>query len=230
MLVRFRLLPTLLICAGLLFTLKAVDVTLGINTVLQDARAAQKGDTETVADQVAATTPAGEGDSVASEGESETSSAEPDVDVSTEKRQSMPPLLSRSEIELLQDLSLRREQLDRRAKDLDMRERLLRATEKRLDDKIASLKNIETRIQTLVNQHDQKEKAQLDSLVKVYSNMKPKDAARIFNELELDILISVIERMQEKKVAPILAKMSSGAAKALTVELATRKKLPEFEG
>ncbi|MCZ6722083.1 MAG: hypothetical protein O7A65_11160 [Proteobacteria bacterium] len=70
----------------------------------------------------------------------------------------------------------------------------------------------------------------MGSLVKIYQNMKPKDAARIFNELDFDVLVEVLERMRETSAAPILARMDSERAKALTLELAERGRLPETAG
>ena len=78
--------------------------------------------------------------------------------------------------------------------------------------------------------NDEQQKAQIDSLVRTYSAMKPADAAKIFNTLEMDILISIIENMNPKVVAKVLAKMNTGSANNITVELATRKKLPNIEG
>lgn len=134
------------------------------------------------------------------------------------------------EIELLQRLAERREELDQRSRDMDVREKLLIATENGIDKKIESLKSIEAQIRVLVEAHDQEEKAQIDSLVKTYSAMKPADAAKIFNTLEMDILISIIEQMNPKVVAKVLAKMNTGSANNITVQLATRKKLPNIEG
>jgi len=56
----------------------------------------------------------------------------------------------------------------------------------------------------------------------MYANMKPKDAARIFDKLEMSVLISVVEQMNTKKMAPIMAKMDSKVAQRLTVHLAKR--------
>ena len=56
--------------------------------------------------------------------------------------------------------------------------------------------------------------------------MKPKDAARIFEELDMAVLLDVIERMKERKTAPILAQMNPRRAKAITLELAQRRGLP----
>ncbi len=137
---------------------------------------------------------------------------------------------TKGELELLQDLSKRRQELDARQQGLDMRERVLQVTEQRINEKLAELKTIEERIQGLLAQYDAQQEKRLSSLVKVYETMKPKDAARIFNSLDLDILIPVAERMKEAKIASILAKMSGEAAKALTVELATRREIPVPQG
>ena len=74
--------------------------------------------------------------------------------------------------------------------------------------------------------HDEETEAQMKSLVKIYEAMKPKDAARIFEQLDLVVLLDVIERMKERKTAPILANMDPERAKTITLELAQRRTLP----
>ncbi len=56
--------------------------------------------------------------------------------------------------------------------------------------------------------------------------MKPKDAARTLNELEMPTLLAVVKHMKDSRTAPIMAEMDSIKAKALTVELVTRNRLP----
>jgi flagellar motility protein MotE (MotC chaperone) len=68
--------------------------------------------------------------------------------------------------------------------------------------------------------------ARLQSLVKIYENMKPKDAARIFDQLDMDVLLDVVERMKEARVAPILALVNPQRAQDITIQLAERRKLP----
>jgi flagellar motility protein MotE (MotC chaperone) len=137
---------------------------------------------------------------------------------------------SPGEVEVLQKLAARREQLDARAGELDVRENLLKAAEKRLDEKIGKLKDLEARIQALLKQHDAEAEQKLRSLVKIYETMKPKDAAAIFEQLDIDILLDVVERMREQKMAPILANMNPVRAKEITVELAQRRTLPVSGG
>ena len=123
-------------------------------------------------------------------------------------------------------LAERRAEIDRRAAGLEQREALLEAAERRIDEKIAELQLLRKAIEDLLIRRDEQEEAQLTSLVKIYENMKPKDAARIFEELDMAVLLDVIERMKERKTAPILAQMNPRRAKAITLELAQRRGLP----
>ncbi|WP_151118894.1 MotE family protein [Hypericibacter adhaerens] len=130
---------------------------------------------------------------------------------------------SDSEIELLQDLAKRRDELDKRSTALDQREALLAATEQRMDEKLAELKAVQAQIESGLQQQKDAQDAQYKSLVKTYETMKPKDAARIFDSLEMEVLIEVAERMKEAKLAPVLAAMDATKAQAVTVELASRR-------
>lgn len=135
--------------------------------------------------------------------------------------------MSSNEIEVLQKLADRREELEQRSRELDMREGLLKAAEARIDKKITELKGLQTAIDGLIKKHNEQEEARMASLVKIYENMKPKDAARIFEQLDMPILLDVVERMSERKIAPILAEMNPAKAKSVTAELAQRRQLPQ---
>lgn len=138
-----------------------------------------------------------------------------------------PTLLTQSEIDLLQKLAERRVEIDARAKELETREALLAAAESRIDRKIQDFKALQATIESLIKTYDDQQDAKLLSLVKIYENMKPKDAARIFEELEMDVLLQVAERMKERSLAPIMAKMNPQKAREVTVELNALRKLPE---
>ena len=138
--------------------------------------------------------------------------------------------MSDAELATLQELAQRREQLDAREKELDTRAGLLAAGQKRVDEKIAELKELQATLQGLLKTYDEQETAKLKSLVKIYENMKPKDAAPIFEQLDMDTLLDIIERMSERKVAPVLAKMNPAKAKEVTDELARRHQISQAVG
>ncbi len=128
--------------------------------------------------------------------------------------------------ELLQHFAERRAEIERRTKEIEQREALLTAAEKRIDQKVQEMEKVRSDIQKLMRQGDEKQAAQLESLVKIYETMKPKEAARIFEELDMPVLLGVIERMKETKTAPILASMDPLKAKEVTSALIERRGVP----
>ncbi len=215
---RVRILPAFIIAATILFGVKIGSIWLGVeNLIIGSEAQAQTHDPVTRSSKKPEPVATGDNESGA---ESDNTEA---VDADDELQD--PTLMSKGELELLQDLSLRREELSTRENGLDMRERLIEVTERRVERKLAEIKEIEANITVLLKQYDDAQEARLKSLVKVYESMKPKDAARIFNNLDLAVLIPVAERMKEVKIAQILSKMAADAAMALTIELATDKKL-----
>ena len=140
------------------------------------------------------------------------------------------PTFTPAEIEVLTELAKRRDDLAARERELGLREGLLQAAERRLDDKIVELRGIRAEIEQLVQLHNEREEAELQSLVKIYETMKPKDAARILGELELDVLLTIMERMKERSTAPVLAAMDPSRAREVTAELAQRRDLREPNG
>ena len=137
------------------------------------------------------------------------------------------PTLTEEEIAVLQKLSARREELDKREREVELRENMLAAAEKRLDGKLAELKKVQGAVSGLLKKHDAEEETKLAQLVKMYEIMKPKEAAAIFEKLDKDVLLDVVERMREQKSGPIIAKMDPAKAEQLTTALAERRTLPK---
>ncbi len=134
---------------------------------------------------------------------------------------------STSEIEVLQSLSKRRDELDKREKSIAQKEALLAAAGQEVDRKIAELNKLKGEMEALIGKQKTLEDERLMSLVKIYEGMKPKDAATIFNTLDLEVLLPVVSHMKESKTAPILATMDTEKAKIVTTSLAEQRKLPE---
>lgn len=138
--------------------------------------------------------------------------------------------MSGSEVALLQKLAGRREELERQAKTLETRESLLNAAEKRVEERITRLKEIESSVTSLIERFDKQEEERLAKLVQVYESMKAKSAAAIFDQLDMEVLLAVAKRMDEAKMADVLSKMTADAAKRLTIEMAKQRKLPGATG
>ena len=128
---------------------------------------------------------------------------------------------------VLQRLSERRSELDAREQALELQSNLVAAAETRLNERIASLKAVEARVQSLLDQQDAVEEAQFDALVSMYANMKSSDAANVFNSLNMDILLQIALKMSPRKMSPILADMTVERAQQLTIQIATAQLSPQ---
>ncbi|HWY62830.1 MAG TPA: hypothetical protein VNW15_13090 [Rhizomicrobium sp.] len=136
-------------------------------------------------------------------------------------------MASAAEVDVLTSLSKRRAAMDAREAVIQTESNLLAATETRVDAKIAQLKELQSQIAALLGQRDAAQEKQVAALVKTYSAMKPKDAARIFDSLDQSVLLPVAQEMKSDTLAPVLAAMTPDAAQRLTVKLANKLVLPD---
>jgi flagellar motility protein MotE (MotC chaperone) len=152
-----------------------------------------------------------------------------------EQAQSVSP----SERAILERLQSRRQELEARAREIDIRESLLKAAEKRIESRVEELKAIESRITAATEQRNEADATRFKGLVTMYEGMKPKDAAKVFDRLEMSVLLEIASQIAPRKMSDILGLMSTEAAERLTVELARRAgsdksamaaDLPKIEG
>jgi len=143
--------------------------------------------------------------------------------------------VSTAERQVLERLLERRQELEARAREIELRETLLKQAEKNLEAKLAALKEKETSGNG--KQRSEMDEARFKSLVTMYETMKPKDAAKIFDRLDIKVLSEVAARINARRMSEILAVMSAEAAERLTLEFASRgdadKKpgdLPKIDG
>lgn len=131
-----------------------------------------------------------------------------------------------AEKDILISLAERRKQLEARARELDLRENLIAVAENRVESRIVELKAVEKRIETQLAKRDKERKAEYEKLVALYAKMKPKDAARILERMDVSVLADLIRQMSARTVSPILAEMDPVVAKRVTMELASSGKDP----
>jgi flagellar motility protein MotE (MotC chaperone) len=133
-----------------------------------------------------------------------------------------PAVPTGAERAILERLQQRREELDSRARELDLRESLIQSAQKRMDSRLGELKDVEAHIKVETQQKNEAESTLLKGLVTIYSNMKPRDAAKIFNGLDDTVLVEVSSKINPRTMAEILAQMQADVAQRLTVELASK--------
>lgn len=238
---RFRILPLLVIVAAMSFGVRFGDFVSGVSAIPGSANAqsaqenveAQIGEIEidnSTEDMAAQDTVI-----AATVEEPRTAGMEKDAD----PYMNNPPdwrdaadsdlEYSSMRMELFEDLSARRKALEQKERELSVREALLKAAEQEIDQKYRELVSLRSEIQDLLVVQSDEEQQRVASLVKIYEGMKPKDAARIFNTLDMDVMLNVVSQMSERKSAPIIASMEPDRARALTMMLMEQKSLPTIQ-
>jgi flagellar motility protein MotE (MotC chaperone) len=128
--------------------------------------------------------------------------------------------VSPSERALLLNLRERRQELDTRAKALNEREAVVGAAEQKLDTRVSELKILQKNLEALNTAQKEKVEAGWQSMVKLYEAMKPRDAAAIFNDLSMPVVLQVMDRMKDVKAAAVLSNMTPEKARDVTAGLA----------
>lgn len=235
---KIKILPLLVFVAMMAFSVRLVEVVSGVSSLSGSAYAETKA--EEHEDEKSAEENAG--GVMFSDDE-----AEMEVAAATEEKPAEKPVVKAEEEQiewrdpkdedpsydivkgqLFDEMAQRRKELDMREQKLQTREALLQAAEQELDRKFQELSQLRKEIEALLVTQSDEEQARVASLVKIYEGMKPKDAARIFDTLDLDILVSVVSSMSERKLSPILAAMNPERARTITIMLAEQKQLPSL--
>ncbi|WP_291859733.1 flagellar protein FlbB [Bradyrhizobium sp.] len=149
------------------------------------------------------------------------------------------PPVSASERAILERLQSRRQELEARAREIDIRESLLKSAERRIESKVEEMKAVESRISTASGVKSETDATRFKGIITMYEGMKPKDAAKVFDRLEMSVLFEIASQIAPRKMSDILGLMAPESAERLTVEMARRAgsdkpaaiaDLPKIEG
>ena len=223
----FRILPYVIICAFAVVAFKVIKAVEDVVPILNvenlfaasDKPVEKKPNKKKPAKKVAKKSPP----------KSENNTAEQKTEG---KQQNTTPAVQYSgsqysviEVGILKSLSKRRKEIESREKEVILKEASLSVIEERIQEKIAKITKLQTAVNKVLRAYEEKEREKQNDLVKIYENMKPVDAARIFEQLHMTVLLTVVENMKKTKLALIMAQMTPQRAKDITIELTNRRKL-----
>lgn len=138
-------------------------------------------------------------------------------------RNPVGPRWSKEEAKVLTGLDARRVELEERSSRLEKREDEFAARERELAVRITHLKELSERLKLEREKGDKQRDTQLDQLANVYGSMNPPEAAHLLEQLDIQVCLSLIERMPEKRMGQILSLMNPQRALELTNLLSKRK-------
>ncbi len=123
---------------------------------------------------------------------------------------------------LVAELQERRVALDDRAAKLESRAQTLEAMEARLEERLRELEAAQERLERTAVMVDDAAGRDVRHLAEMYTQMKPKQAALIFDEMPPSFAAGFLGRMEPEAAALIMANMDAARAYAVSILLAGR--------
>ncbi len=225
---RPRLLPATIGVVGLLLVSKTVGLLFSAlperwalhEAVLPTAEAASATEASHPAAAPGAMAPPGPAPSAGPKHVASTATAPPPVPKPSDPP---APVVGEEERRLLQDLRTRRQEWDARDRTLTQREGVLSAAEQRVVTRANELAALQAKLEQLEKMRADRDDTNWAGLVKIYETMKPRDAAAIFNDMDLPVLLQLTDRMKEAKAASVFAAMQPDRARLVTAQLAAKR-------
>ncbi len=115
--------------------------------------------------------------------------------------------VDRAETDLARDILARRPDIDGEQKGLEDQRRILDAAKAALDEKMRDLDNSMAALAERQAAHKETMAAETERLVKIYEEMPPKEAAAIFNIMDIHVLVSLASKMSPRKISAVMGYM-----------------------
>ncbi len=101
-------------------------------------------------------------------------------------------------------LAERKKVLDQREEDLNKLSAEIDRQKIEIEEKVKRIGETRSKISSVLEEKIKTDDAKVDTLVQMYSNMKPQQVAKVFETMDEDLVIEILSRMKKKSAADIL--------------------------
>ena len=139
------------------------------------------------------------------------------------------PAVSPETFRMIEIIENKNREIKKKEEELRLKEVRLEALEAKI---LKDLKKIEKSISESKEQmgaQDAKTKANVNSLIKVYSSMKPEEAASLVEAIDEELALSIVSGMKSKIAGQVLSKLNVKVAKRISEKLAGKKQKPAID-
>lgn len=117
------------------------------------------------------------------------------------------PVVAHAESDLARDILARKSVISDEQQKLDQQKRILSTARSVLDERMKSLDDSVANLERKQAAHKEIVEAETNRLVKIYEDMPPKEAAAIFNIMDIHVLVSVASKMNTRRVSAVMGNM-----------------------
>ena len=128
------------------------------------------------------------------------------------------------QLALFNKLEERKQQLDVKEKELQRLEEELQEQKLALEKRLRDLEDLRSKISNRLDEKVKVDQEKVDKLVEFYSNMKPVNAAKVFEDIDEDLAVEILNKMKKKSAADIMNLLKSDKAQKLSEKFAGYKR------
>lgn len=163
-------------------------------------------------------------ENVPSKASAEEAKADSKAAVAGEKKEEKPAAMSADELDHLSKLNDRKKELDAREEELNRQEAEMQAQKIEMDKRLKELEEMRGRISSMLEDRVKADDQKVDTLVQMYSNMKPPQAAKVFETMDEDLVVEILGRMKKKNAADIMNLLKPEKAQIISEKYAGYKR------
>jgi flagellar motility protein MotE (MotC chaperone) len=143
-----------------------------------------------------------------------------------EKKVELPtkmPAVNPETFRMLETIEKKNRELKRREEELRIEELRIKAIEAKVSKDLEKIEKVISESKQQLGIQDEKTKENVESLIKVYSSMKPQEAASLIEAINDDLALRIVAGMKSKIAGKVLSKLDVKVAKRISETLAGKK-------
>ena len=143
-----------------------------------------------------------------------------------EKKVELPtkvPTVNPETFRMFETIEKKNRELKRREEELRIKELRIKAIETKVSKDLEKIEKGISESKQQLGIQDEKTKENVEALVKVYSSMKPEEAANLIEAIDDDLALRIVAGMKSKIAGKVLSKLDVKVAKRISETLAGKK-------
>ncbi|MGY8760989.1 MAG: MotE family protein [Nitrospinaceae bacterium] len=136
------------------------------------------------------------------------------------------PGVSPETFRMIETIENKNRELKKREEELSIKEVRLEALEAKVRKDLEKIEKSISESKEQMGLQDEKTKENVAALIKVYSSMKPEEAANLVEAIDEDLALKIVSGMKSKIAGQVLSKLDVQVAKRISEKLAGKSKKP----
>jgi flagellar motility protein MotE (MotC chaperone) len=139
------------------------------------------------------------------------------------------PAVSPETFRMIETIENKNRELKKREEELRLKEVRLEALEAKVRKDLEKIEKSISASKEQMGVQDEKTKENVEALIKVYSSMKPEEAANLVEAIDEELALKIVSGMKSKIAGQVLSKLDVKVAKRISEKLAGKREKPMKE-